>query len=325
MGPYEELTSTGRPGPSMARLLYRTIHTVAAARNFPPPEGHVRWDESAVQEAAHDFLAEDRAEKRLADLAVRAVDERSFERLLHTSVLNFHRDRSRRTDMGALVRRVTEVLRGNDVFSSTDGHPPRWYLTEGASEPSVVAPPRLASAASQEPDVTIPRWTSSRRRAPLADLDTFRRLCRRILEAARGSLTAVEIAHAVAARLDPGRVPLTLELDVLERLQGQAGEAGPENEVVGRVDASTLFEGLPDRERILLATWDRPVRDLSEVLGVGHSQANVLRQRLASRLGQELQQDEPQDQEEAEAMVTQLRSLATNWLRQRTPGSGSTS
>lgn len=319
MGPHEELQSTGRLGYSGAQLLYKVVYTVAMARNFPPPEAHAQWDEQAVQEAAHDFLAEDRGKKRLADLAVRAVDERSFERLLHKSVLNFHRDRSRKTDMGALVRRVAEVLDRSDIFAKTDGQPPRWSLVDGPSEPSPVPPPRLAVAASEEPNVTVPRWESSRRRAPLADFDTFERLCRRVLGAANGSLTAAELAYAVASRFDPGRVPLTVELDVLERLPDRTADARTEREVLGRIEAAALFEALPDRDRILLATWERPVRDLSEVLGLGHSQANVLRQRLARRLANELK-----DEEEAEDVVTELRALASDWIRQRTIGRGST-
>lgn len=319
MGPYEELQSTGRLGYSGVQLLYKVIYTVAMARNFPPPEGHTQWDETAVQEAAHDFLADDRGKKRLADLAVRAVDERSFERLLHKSALNFHRDRSRKTDMGALVRRVAEVLDRSDVFEKTEGQPARWYLVDGPRDPSAIPPPRLATAASEEPNVTVPRWKSSRRRAPLADFDTFERLCRRVLGVANGSLTAVDLAHAIASRLDPGRVPLTVGLDVLEGLPDRTADARTETEVLGRIEAAALFEALPDRERILLATWERPVRDLSEVLGLGHSQANILRQRLARRLASELKDDE-----EAESVVTELRALAGDWIRERTIGRGST-
>lgn len=319
MSPYQELLTTGRLGPSGAKLLYRTVYTVGVGRNFPPPDGHEQWDTTAVQEVAHEFLAEDRGAKRLADLVARAIDEQSFERLLHKSVLNFHRDRSRKTDMGALIRRVGEVLEGTEEFEVTGGQPRRWHLRGEQPEPSSAPPSRLATAASEETNITIPRWRSTSRRAPLADLDTFRRLCRRVLRAAGGSLTAAEIAHAVAARLDPGRIPLTLELDVMEGLHEQAAEALTEEEVLGRMEAATLFEGMADRDRILLATWERPVRDLSEVLGLGHSQAGVLRQRLANRLAAELQ-----GQEEAERVVIELRSMASYWMRKRTAGRHST-
>lgn len=318
MGAYEELRSTGRLGTDGARLLYRVVQVVARARNFPPPEGYAQWDRDAAMDAAHDFLDGDRGRKRLADLTVRAVDEESFERLLHASVLNFHRDRSRRTDMGALIRRVGDVLDQGAGFGKVGGEPTRWYLSGGPKEPSSAAPAALVAAAGAETEVTVPKWESSRRRAPQADFDTFERLARRVLAAARGSLTARQIAEAIAARLDPRRSPLTLELDVLERLPDPSLDARTECDVLGRLQAAEVFDHLSDRERILLATWDRPVRDLGEVLGVARSQATVLRQRLAARLASELADDE-----EADTMVHQLVGLANAWMRQRTAGAGS--
>src|SRR5215475_638458 len=50
------LMSAGRLGPLCARMLYRAVQTVAIARNFPPPDGHVRWDPDAAMDVAHDFL-----------------------------------------------------------------------------------------------------------------------------------------------------------------------------------------------------------------------------------------------------------------------------
>jgi hypothetical protein len=70
----------------------------------------------------------------------------------------------------------------------------------------------------------------------------------------------------------------------------------------------------PDRERILIATtWEKPVRDLGEVLGVGHSQAGTLRQRLAGELA---------GGHGPEIVVNELRALATEWMRERTAGHG---
>src|SRR5260370_32792331 len=91
-------------------MLYRAVQTVAIARNFPPPDGHVRWDQDAAVDVAHDFLDGERGRKRITDLAPRATDDASLERLLHAAVLNFHRDRSRHTHVRALIRRVRAVL-----------------------------------------------------------------------------------------------------------------------------------------------------------------------------------------------------------------------
>jgi hypothetical protein len=317
MSAYDELMVTGRLGPQGVRLLYHVVQVVARARNFPPPAGHVRWDADAAADAAHDFLDGERGSKRLTDLALRATDQTSFERLLHGAVVNFHRDRSRQTELGALVRRVREVLERSELFEPTPSDHMRWRVLGGPDEASGAPPASLARAAAEEPHVEVPRWSSNKRRAPQADFASFERLVQRVLTAAKGSLTAAEIARAVSARLGPHRVPLTLELDVLERLPDRGLMAQIETQVLGRMHAAELFAQLSDRERMLLAAWDRPVRDLGELLGVRHSQAHVLRQRLAARLKHELEGDP-----DAETIVSDLLALATQWLVERTTGPG---
>ncbi|HEY5989139.1 MAG TPA: hypothetical protein VIV12_22570 [Streptosporangiaceae bacterium] len=316
-GAYDELVSAGRLGPQCARMLYRAVQTVAIARNFPPPDGHLRWDPDAAMEVAHDFLDGERGRKRIADLVIRATDDASFERLLHAAVLNFHRDRSRRTDVGALTRRVSHVLNRSDLFQESAADPSRWHLRGAPATSSTARPPELARAAAEERELTVPRWKSERRRAPQADFDTFERLIRRVLMAAHGSLTAAQMSQALSARLDPRRVPLTVELGVLERLADRSADSQTEDQVVGRLYGADVFDRLCDRERILIATWEKPVRDLGEVLGVGHSQAATLRQRLAARLAGELAGDHG-----PEIVVNELRALATEWMRERTAGHG---
>jgi hypothetical protein len=299
-GAYDELVSAGRLGPQCARMLYRAVQTVAIARNFPPPDGHLRWDPDAAMEVAHEFLVGERGRKRIADLAIRATDDASFERLLHAAVLNFHRDRSRRTNVGALIRRVSDVLNRSDLFQESASSPSRWHLRATPATPSTTRPPELARAAAEE-----------------RDFDTFERLIRRVLVAAHGSLTAAQISQALTARLDARRVPLTVELGVLERLPDRSADAQIEDQVLGRLYGADVFDRLSDRERILIATWEKPVRDLGEALGVGHSQAGILRQRLAARLAGELAGGHG-----PEIVVNELRALATEWLRERTAGHG---
>ena len=74
------------------------------------------------------------------------------------------------------------------------------------------------AAAVVSTQVTIPAWSSERRFAPLADRETFIRLLRAVLAAADGSLTAADMAQALATRLDHRRTPLSIELDVLESI-----------------------------------------------------------------------------------------------------------
>lgn len=312
ISPRQEILDTGRIGENGALLLYRTVWSVAVGRNFPPPPGSSRWDESAVTEAAHDFLDGRRGVKRVTDIAIRCVDDASFGRLLEASVVNFLREGSRRTDLGKLILRVTEVLRDEDTFRRVPGRPPRWSLADGEHSPSRASPAALA-AATAGIDVVVPAWSSTRRDPPLADRRSFVRLLVAVLGVARGSLTAAEAAHAIAARLDHRRTALTLELDVLERLAEPASTGDPAVVATSSVLALQVFDRLDDRERVLVASADVPVRGLSGVLAVGRSQAALLRQRLHDRLRTELAADD-----DAEGTLKSLGELCDGWLCDRT-------
>jgi hypothetical protein len=318
MTPREEVLAEQRIGPAGAALLYRLVRVVAISRNFPPP-GSRDWDNTAVTETAHDFLDGERGRRRVTDIAIRSVDETTFERIMEAAVVNHLREVSRRTDMGKLVLRVTEILTDEDDFELVTGQPSRWTLTGSQTAPSAVPDTRLA-AAIVSTQVTIPAWSSERRAAPLADRGSFIRMLRAILTAANGSLTAADIAQAVATRLDPRRTPLSIELDVLESIAEPAPGQDPAAQVTTTIRAAQIFDQLDDRNRILIATYEQPVRDLGAVLAVGKSQAGLLRQRLAGWLREELKDDT-----EADATIAEIRRLCEAWLEDRTTAPGATS
>ena len=68
--------------------------------------------------------------------------------------------------MGALILRVGEVLNRSAEFAEASGR--RWRLAHGPNAPSTVSAGVLAAAAGEETDVVVPRWTSDRRRPPVA-------------------------------------------------------------------------------------------------------------------------------------------------------------
>jgi hypothetical protein len=314
--PREELLATQRIGRSGAALLYRLVRVVAIARNFPPPPGFDRWDDSAVTETAHDFLDGERGTRRVIEIAIRSADEQGFARVLEQAVVNHLRDASRRTDMGRLVRRVTEVLTDEPAFSRVDGGTARWALKDGPVIPSSV-PETTLIAALAPVEVSVPEWSSERRSAPLADRDSFTRMLGAILAAAAGSLTAADIARIVATRLDHRRTPLSIELDVLET--AAAPRLDPAIQASSSVRAADILGSLSEGERIMLARFDLPVRELGSVLGLRKSQAALLRQRLATRLHEELLDDEDPDD-----TIAQLCRLCERWLTDRTSALGRT-
>jgi len=318
MTPREEVLAEQRIGPAGAALLYRLVRVVAISRNFPPPPGSPGWDDTAVTETAHDFLDGERGRRRVADIAIRSVDEITFERIMEAAVVNHLREVSRRTDMGKLVLRVTEILTDEGDFQRVASQPSRWTLTGGRTAPSTVPDTQLATAVVST-QVTIPAWNSERRSAPLADRETFIRLLQAVLAAADGSLTAADMAQALATRLDHRRTPLSIELDVLESIAERAPRQDPAAQATTSIRAAQIFDQLDDRSRVLIALYEQPVRDLGEVLAIGKSQAGLLRQRLTGWLREELKDDT-----EAEETIAEIRRLCESWAERRTMAPGAT-
>jgi uncharacterized protein YigA (DUF484 family) len=318
-GPRQELVEDRRLGPAGAELLYRAVRSVAVARGFPPPEGHSRWDDGAVQDVAHEFLDGERGQRRLSAIILASTDEESFEALLNTAVLNVHRDRGRRTDFGALVLRVTEILSDEPQFRRDRTDPARWTLAAGRDGASSAPPTALERAAEAVHDVQVPRWSSAVRRAPLADRATFVRLLTAILTAADGSATPADLARACERRLDGRAAPLAVEVDVLEFLGADPTAAPTEDDALNGIVALQVFDALSERERLLLATFSLPVRSAAAKVGVGHSQTAVLRRRLVDHLRSELA-DDP----DSEDVFGVLLGLAEQWAVVRTDGRGAT-
>jgi hypothetical protein len=317
----EELLSTGRLGREGAQLLYRTVRLVAVGHGFPPPRGSQRWDESAAIEIAHGFLEGERGARRLRDIAVRSVNDRSFERLLDAAVHNFLRDLSRQTDFGKLILRVKEILRDEAEFEQVPGKSDRWTLAGGEPEQSTVSPGTLTAAIAGT-KINIPKWSSDRRDAPLADRPSFVLLMTRVLTAAEGSLDTDDLARALTSRLDHRRTALTTTMDIEEYVSEHAlmeGDSG--TSAVAELHAADLFNTLSDRERIILAADPQAtVRDLAQQLDVGKSQAALLRQRMFDRLRCELD-----GEADIDAVVAHLSYLCGEWIRKWTAAKGATS
>lgn len=319
MSPRDELLTIGRLGEAGAVLLYNTVRLVALSRGFPPPENRQYWDETAVQAVAHDFLQSTRGPRRLLDIALRSVDDRSFERLLEAAVHNHLRDEARKTDLGSLIVRLKDVLRSSPQFVAVaGGSQERWALTGASTEQSLVTATVLARATVRV-EVVIPRWSSATRDAPLADLDSIVRLIQAVLTAAGGSLTAVDLAHALTARLDHRRAPLTIELDSANPVSEPAAPDADPSRTVSEIRATEIFNNLSDRERIIVATLDLTVRDLGSLINTGKSQAAHLRQRLLDRVAGEFEDDD-----EPEQTVSVLARLCDDWLQRWTASTDAT-
>ena len=311
MSALEELRA-GAAGPAFVAELARTFRAVGIARNFPPPEGHSRWDADAVHSATADFLSDPQTARRLTDLALTCASEHALRARLQGAVRNFLADLGRRTPIGKLVVRINDVLGHDPGFARTGG---RWAADGGPTAPGADDPDTLTRAILTV-DVVVPNWGhEAARTAPVADRATIVELCHTLLEAAGGSLTVRTLARAVGHRIGLGQAPLSLEVEALDPpSEGAAGAgASPAADATGAealrlVRATEILARLGDRERLAMAYPEYSVRELGPILGAGPSQSHLIRRRAADIMRAELVDDD-----DAEAVALLVMELARIW------------
>ncbi len=265
-------------------------------------------------ERAHDFLTNPGGEKRLITLVTNSRDERGFAAMLEKAVRNFLADKARRTDLGKVVVRIKQVLRGHAakghfVLVSDD----RWALPGGPTAPTTV-PERDLVRAMAGVKVVVPAWESETRDAPLADGDSFVRLMESVLAAANGAMSASDLAHVLTKRLNHVHDPLALELiedDVTP--EDQQSDMDPAAEAVANLRATEFFDTMNERERQLFALRRLPSREKAKHVGLGHAQVSALQNRLARRLGAFVADDD-----HGGRCVDGVFHRCDDWLRQQT-------
>jgi len=312
MSPLAELRA-GKPGEAFMALLARTVLAVGITRNFPPPDGG-QWSGAKANDVAVSFLTDGRTPKRLDWLVLHAGDDAALAGALQGVVRNFLRDLGRATELGRLVVRIRRALRESSAFVPVDGD--RWALAAGPTDAAEVGPDALVRAAATVP-LTFQAWSpTARRHEPFADRDSIEALLTKVLDAAGGSLRPADLAQAVAPSLQVVTGPALVELDAGDHPDGEPSAPGADvlgDEVVNRARAGEVFELLSDRERIALAYLHLNLRELAPLIGLGHSQAAIVRNRAADVLQAELA-DEEQGQEIAELVL----EIGRTWVLDRT-------
>jgi hypothetical protein len=302
MSAWDELRRLGAFGEEATLELYRCVRAVARAGNYPPPAGHPSWTLDAVQETAHDVFADARGPQRLVELAVKAVDDHSFRRLLEQVVRNFLRDQARATAKGKLIRRLRELLDQDARFAAVGAKRPgagNIELTDGTT-PDVWSGrlSDLEAAAFKVNDVAVVRWRpQARRDSPLSDATSLMAVSEAVLRTAGGSVSLPDLADVVASRFAAGRAPVVTPVDDIEQWSTRSFDGDdPATDVDIRHAAERLVVQLTPRERLVLAYLDEPVRQLADRIGLGKSAtaeiAARVRQIVGQVLGAEPQRDE---------------------------------
>jgi len=129
----------------------------------------------------------------------------------------------------------------------------------------------------------------ARRAAPVADAGTIVSLCKALLGAAGGSLTPRTMAAAIGMRLGIGQAPVSLDAASLDpgRPEGYPARDSTADAALRESRAVEILALLNDRERVALAWPECTVRELAPVLGVGPSQAHIVRRRAIEMLREE--------------------------------------
>lgn len=265
------------------------------AHRFPVLEPTSVWQDADLEDLCGEFLA-DRIHAVTRMLLVQAVDDASVGRLLRTSIRHWLIDQARKTAVGALRRRLENVLAVEDAFEEVpagEAGEGRWRRVGTAVLPWSGRTEDLIDAARAVPNVKIPKWSSTTRRGPVADRGSIVAVANAVLKAAGGSLEVAQLVEVFVVRfpavLDPAVGPLPNDLDASIVLgQGLTPEQqliAADDEVNAAVTAAEVVGMLAPWERQVVPHLDSP-RSIQVVLGCGRSQAYQHARRLKEKLTQ---------------------------------------
>jgi DNA-directed RNA polymerase specialized sigma24 family protein len=302
---YEEARARGGLGRVGVMLLYETVDAVRRLRSYPPPPGHSVWTAEAVQELAHDFLADKRA--HVAGVLLRASDDESFELLLETAVRNFIIDGIRKTSTGGAMRSLRRVVAADPAVIEVPAGSPGaggWSLPDKV-ENSIFSgdPARLIDAAFAVVDARRARWRlDAQNRPPIAETDSVQRIVRAVLEAAAAPVPRARVLAVVLERFPLVDAPSVSELD-----DDTADTALGDGDGSARTIAGEIWDQLTDTERLVVGILDESARDIAAETGLTKSTAHRAMQSARAVVAQLLG-----DETDQISIIGELRNLSAS-------------
>jgi hypothetical protein len=292
---FEELCARGCFGPLCLRLTKRLMRE--ESWRFPVLSSAGRLQQADQDDLVGKFVV-DRIVPVTAMLLAQAVDDDSMGRLLRISIKHWLIDQARQTAVGALRRRLEELLSGVEALEQVpDGKPGagRWRLTGSAGLPWSGRTGDLIDAARTVAQVKMPKWSSTTRRPPVADRASLVAVAHAVLSTAGGSVELAQLVEVFVARfpavLDPALVPLPDGSD--DRSDGIVDTAlAPEEQVIAELDeldastsAAEIVGMLTGSERRMVPLLD-DMQAVQDLLGCRRSQAYHQAKRLKEKLVQ---------------------------------------
>lgn len=294
MSAFGELRGQGYLGAECLALIFQFVRE--EAHRFPVLAPRSGWQDADLEDLCGEFLA-DRIQQVTVMLLAQAGDEASMGRLLRKSIRHWLIDQARKTAVGALRRRLENVLAAADAFEQVpagDAGGGRWRLTSTSVPPWAGSTEDLVDAARAVPNVKIPKWSSTTRRGPVADRRSIVAVAAAVLNAAGGSLEVAQLVAVLVARFpvvldDPVVCSLPDDLDnsvgLDEALTAEQQLVAADHEVDAAVTAAEVVGMLAPWERRIVPHLDNPLA-IQTVLGCGRSQAYQHARRLKEKLTQ---------------------------------------
>ena len=232
------------------------------------------WNSDAVDEFVQEFFV-DRGPAVTAALLAQVTDVASMGRYLRRSVRHFLVDCARDTDIGAIRRKIEDLLSVTVLFAQVPRGVPgagRWQLAGKTLAPYGGDLQPLVAAAYAVRDVQAVRW-SGPRRSPLASDASLIEILRAVLGAAGGSLEVAQLT-AVLARRFPAAVEYADATIDEQTFKVAVAPFEDRPDVMLEVSdrAQEVYAQLSPAQRALLPHLNKPIGEQMQVLGLGRSQ-----------------------------------------------------
>jgi hypothetical protein len=299
---FSELSELGHFGRDGLNLLTELVRQ--EVDRFPVLKPRSGWTREAVLETVQSFFAE-KGKAVTAAVLAQASDIESMSRILRRSVRNYLISEARKTPVGAVRRKIEELLAAGGEFAQVPPGQPgasRWYLVGSVATPWADDLRPLVEAAYAVPDVRAVRW-SGPRRAPMASDRALSEVLQAVLKVAQGSMEVAQLTAVFVRRFPVAAEQADATLDV-ERYDLAVAPLEDRPDIVAEVSdrARDVYDQMSPSQRALLPQLDKSVKDHMEILGVARTQAYEVAARLRALLRELIGTDELRDEIGLEVM-----------------------
>ncbi len=257
--------------------LVAVAERVASTNSLRPFVEELQLDDPSV------LISELTATGRLGHVVQTSSGALSFTRQLYVALRNTLFDLHRKTDAGALARRIAAMLRRSEHFEQSEqsSEKGKWCSRNTPLSGCWDGDLNVLVNAAWEVDITaISEWRGHRRTPVCTDSDLVH-ILDAVLTAAQAPVDLSVVVYAVQHRFALLYVPAT-EID--DEVRPESMSVSVESQALDMIEAGGTIELLSDEERLILEAHGLTDRRLAEVLGCSPTTAGKRRNRLTATL-----------------------------------------